>query len=502
MQDLDNISDDATITKMAKGALLVFTGLVLGYLLEYIIRLLIARWYGPAQYGSLSLGIAIMDILAVFAIFGLEEGVSRQISFFKGQKDKIRGIISFALKTSIVFSIVFSVCLFIFAKDLSVIFKDPSLYMILQIFAATLPFLVIFNDSIAIIRGLHIVKYKFYFQDLFSPFLRIILLVLFFVLGYGIIGPTLAYAIPFIVVSLILIYVIHKKIIKLVPLVSSKDIRKELIRFSWPLMIMNVSGLFSAWTNTIVLGLFNTTTQVGIYNALMITAMLLQFPFTSFSFLFMPMLTEMIAKKRISGIRNIYSVVTRWVFMVSLPLLVLILLFPSQIINVLFGKEYVVASSIFMMLAIGNFIPIATGPKGYTIISFGKTKLSLVSAVSILSINLGLSVILVPMYGLVGAAISFMVAMSSVNIIMLGYVYKKYGIWPYSLNYVKSLIACLISAGIVYLGIKIVSFTIVNAIVFSFVYAAVYAMLLLAFKTLQKEDYMLIDKFRRKLGFA
>lgn len=501
MQGSDDIVDDVAITKMAKGALIVFAGLVLGYLLEYVIRLLIARWYGPAQYGSLSLGIAIMSILAVFAIFGLEEGVSRQISFYKGQKDKIRGIISFALKTSIIFSIIFAVCLFISAENLSVIFNDPSLYGILQVFAITLPFFVIFKDAVAIIRGLHVVKYKFYFQDLFAPFFRIILLVSFFILGYGIMGPTLSYAISIIAASLILIYVTHAKIIKLIPFAPDKEIRKELIKFSWPLMIMNISALLSAWTNTIVLGLYKTTTEIGIYNALMPTAMLLQFPFTAFSFLFMPILTEMVAKKQMNGIRNIYGVVTRWVFMTSLPILVLIFLFPEQIINTLFGSEYVVASLVFIFLAIGNFVPIATGPKGYTVISFGKTKISLLTWVSILLINLGLSLVLIPMYGLVGAALSFMIAMVSVHAAMLVYVNRGYGIQPYSFNYIKSIVACLISAAVVYFGVKMLSFSVMNMIMLSMVYVAVYAILLLAFKTLQKEDYLLIGKFRRKLGF-
>ncbi|MDD5416928.1 MAG: flippase [Candidatus Aenigmarchaeota archaeon] len=502
MQGSEETIDDVAITKMAKGAFIVFMGLMLGYLLEYVIRLLIARWYGPAQYGSLSLGIAIMSILAVFAIFGLEEGVSRQISFYKGQKDKIRGIISFALKTSIIFSIIFAVCLFICAENLSVIFNDPSLYGILQVFAITLPFFVIFKDAVAIIRGLHVVKYKFYFQDIFAPFFRILLLVSFFVLGYGIIGPTLAYSISIITAALILLYVTHTKIIKLVPFAVDKEIRKELIKFSWPLMIMNISSLLSAWTNTIVLGLYKTTTEIGIYNALMPTAMLLQFPFTAFSFLFMPILTEMVAKKQIDGIRNIYSVVTRWVFMVSLPVLVLIFLFPEQIINTLFGSEYVVASLVFIFLAIGNFVPIATGPKGYTIISFGRTKISLLTWVSILLINLGLSLVLIPIYGLVGAALSFMIAMVSVHAIMLVYVNRSYGIWPFSLNYLKSIFACLISAGIIYWLVDVLTFSTTNAIIACIVYFISYVTLILLFRALQKEDYMLIDKFKRKLGLS
>ena len=103
---------------IVKSSFIVFIGLFLSKLFFYLYRLLIARFFGPEEYGVFSLAFSIFLFFALLFTFGLDKGLLRFISFYRGKNetDKIRHLISFSERVLFISSLSGALILFLLAE--------------------------------------------------------------------------------------------------------------------------------------------------------------------------------------------------------------------------------------------------------------------------------------------------------------------------------------------------------------------------------------------------
>ena len=158
---MDNSTEDS-LKKITKGAGIAFLGIIISKLLGYIYRILVART-DTEMYGLLSIGIAVFSILTTVSLLGLNNGVLRYVSFYKGKGDqeKIKQIIKVCLKITIPFSIIVSALFFIFSKQISIyFFHTEDLTIVFKIFAFAIP-LTVFREMIfSIFQSFQKIKYE------------------------------------------------------------------------------------------------------------------------------------------------------------------------------------------------------------------------------------------------------------------------------------------------------------------------------------------------------
>ena len=118
MPDEDFLGE--SLRKIAKGAGFVLIGTIIGRAFGYGSRLIIAR-LGASDYGLVALGFAVMSIAATLSMVGMQSGIVRYVSFYKGKEDKgrIKGTIISALKITLPLSVVFAIILFWHASWIS-----------------------------------------------------------------------------------------------------------------------------------------------------------------------------------------------------------------------------------------------------------------------------------------------------------------------------------------------------------------------------------------------
>jgi O-antigen/teichoic acid export membrane protein len=115
----------------------------------------------------------------------------------------------------------------------------------------------------------------------------------------------------------------------------------------------------------------------------------------------------------------------------SVPVATIIFVFPSFLLN-LFGPEYPEALDSLRVLAIGQLINALCGPVLYILNMTGKEKDSQRIMLWVTLVNMVLNGILIPMLGILGAAIATSVSMSLWNIAAVIKVVQYYSIWPVS----------------------------------------------------------------------
>ena len=435
---------------VAKGAGFSFIGMSACWVIEYLIRIMIARQLGVSGYGIINLGIAIMTVVGTISLCGLDGGITRFVSYYLGKRrlDKIKSSIISGAQIIISVSILSGVFLFIFADKIALdLFKEPQLILVLKIFAISIPFFCLLSFFISIFRGFKKINYMVYIQAGFNLSVRLLFLIFFIILGFKLLGISLIYFISLVIASIVSIF-LFKRITKEHrewKEAKSSDARKDLIFFSSPLMISQILGRLRGKTDTILIGYFITVSQVGLYSVALPVARMLQFGLNSLNSIFMPSISELYGKGNLEELNNTYKRVAKWAFCITLPMFLVFFCYPKYILATLFGVEYQKAWLPLMILSVGIFINVSSGSFGETLIAIGKTKINMLLITIFVFINVVLDIILIPRVGLIGAAIANSFSLILVCVIGLLYLNKYLKLQPFSLAHIKILLSTSVS---------------------------------------------------------
>jgi O-antigen/teichoic acid export membrane protein len=173
-------------------------------------------------------------------------------------------------------------------------------------------------------------------------------------------------------------------------------------------------------------------------------------------------------------------------------------LFPDQILSV-FGKSFVGGATALMILAWANLVDVGTGMCGTILSMSGYTKLKLVNNIVSISLSIGLNVLLIPRFGIVGAAISALIVFTALNSIRILQVYYLMRLLPYNRSFLKPVGAALT---VFFLIFFLKQWLPVGDNIF---FVAIYACVLLAvfaamiwLMGLSSEDRMLLERVLQK----
>jgi O-antigen/teichoic acid export membrane protein len=121
---------------------------------------------------------------------------------------------------------------------------------------------------------------------------------------------------------------------------------------------------------------------------------------------------------------------SRLIFFISLPLVLLFIIFPEQILSV-FGSEFLKAKTALIILAIGQGICSLFGAVQVYFNMTGRQNIFQAVLLVAVIINFFLNMKLIPLYGMNGAAISYAASMIFWNLTIAVIVYKKDKLWVF-----------------------------------------------------------------------
>ena len=168
-------------------------------------------------------------------------------------------------------------------------------------------------------------------------------------------------------------------------------------------------------------------------------------------------------------------------------------LFPGAIINLLFGKEYIIAETALRILAVGTFIACSTIYVSDNLLSMkGKSKLIMINILVAAILDLLLNILLVPKYGINGAAMS-----ATITQILLGtalIIDTKYylSIIPVRRKMLKIFLVSLIPTIFLIYSRRIIPINFVSMFLLGFLFLLLYLLLILITRCLDKNDFMVL----------
>ncbi len=446
---MESKETETALKAIVKSSVFVFVFLIFSKILTYFYRIIIARYFGPEIYGSLSLAIMISGFFILFSVLGFDEGILRYISFYRGKKQnkKISVVFNFAHKISILIGLILGGIMFVSSEFIAtVFFHNPSLTIFFQIFSISVPISAITRIYLATIRAFEKIGWYSFLTNFVEGFFKLIFLIIFIFVGIGSLSVHLSYVIGTLSM-LIGAYFVFSFIIKITPIKTkkSKKIKKELFSYSWPLMFVYIFANLYSWIDVFVIGYFKSTSDVGLYSAAVPIAVLILFVPNLFMQLFAPLINRNYAQKKSHLIKDLSQQIGKWTFTLNLPIIIILILFPGVIINFLFGSEYSPAAIPLIFLTIGYLFYSQFIPSFNLLNMMKKSKLSLFNIIISSIFNLILNFILVPIYGINGAAVATMISLIFFTSLTALEAYYFSGIFPIRRKMLNILVIGIIS---------------------------------------------------------
>jgi len=487
---------------LAKGASISLMGRGFSRLLLLVANAILAKVLGPAKYGLFAIGWSMLQISANTGQLGLPQGIIRLgAKYWKKEGEKFRGIVQQSIGLTIVVGMLLAGLLYGFAFEIADIFGKPNLILVIRATSVALVLLLLLKVIAAATRISRRVQYSVIAEDLLPAFTLLMGVLIFTVwLQWGLYGSLisviLSYSIGVIAVIGFLI-ILYPGILK----ISTKtSFLRAIFSFSLPASLAGMFGVATRWAARLFLGYFRPEAEVGIYQAAAQLATISIIILAATNTIFIPMISHFSARDDKHELNELYRVSTKWAVYLSLPLTLVLLIYPKDVIHLIYGDAYSQGALILVILTIGQLINAASGAVAPLHLMLGyQVRWMVVTGFSFM-VALILNWWLIPIWGMIGAAVADAVSIALLNIVGLLQIRFLVKLWPYDRRYFKGIIAGLGSAGAIFL----VGFLPMDAVIWRLLVVGIVAVLVFAlilyWQGLDQEDEIIFSAFRARLA--
>lgn len=503
-------------SKIARGSLIMMIGYFIFRIGGYLYRFATAFLLGPAGFGILNLALPTQGILIQIAAAGMPPAIAKHVSEYsaKGEDEMVKQVIHTSIKIVIVMGLFISVAIFLLADPLAYnVFHKPEAALPLKLVALITPFSILVGVFRGAFQGVfqmgNIVITKA-FEQIFMISSAIVLILLGFYVAGAVIGTSIGF-----IFSLLAGYYLYRKglgkRLKNVKLTfTTKEelaLAKALLIFAFPVLITGLAEilLFDAIGNYVV-GAYMASQYIGYYGAATPVARLPLIISMAVATAVLPATAEAIGLNNRNVLHSYVNQSYRYVALIVFPMSVGTMILAAPILKLLYiNPAYMNGATALQILAIGMlFFTI------YTVSSsiaqgLGKPYLPMTILTLGVIFDVAVSIYLVPIYGINGAAISLSI---TAFLIMVAIVWKTLQVADVELQYKdlgKIVLATAIMGGVISLipkSILLISIPL-NYVVFLFVMilaVIVYLVALILVGGLKHNDVKAINQLGNKSG--
>ena len=423
--------------------IIIYFGVILGFINSII---LFPKFLTTEQIGLIRQILSASIMLVPLTTFGTSAAYLKFYPKFKGNNDQKNQLFTFQLLIIILSYIIICSIVFLSIDFIKYYINDNSklffeyfhlLYMLVFIFSIS----SIFE---AYLKSRYEIMLNNYVNGVSNRFLTGIFLI-FFSLNIIDFNIFLNLQILIYLLGLIILIIYSPKKEKIILDTSIRKIRKsikKILNFSSYSFLGNFSNILVLNIDilmvTSLLGLSNT----GIYTTAFYIGMIIEIPRRAISQISLPFISENIQKNNYKIIQNNYRETSINQMIIGVLLFNLILINLDSIYDLMPNSEkFISGKSVVGIIALSKII-IMSFSYNSEIISLSKYYRFTVLLVMVLAIfTIGLNLILIPKYGMIGAAYSSLISVSVFNIIKFIFLKIKMGISPF--NYKTSLLALI-----------------------------------------------------------
>jgi O-antigen/teichoic acid export membrane protein len=442
---------ESSLLTLVRGAGANLLGKVGSVGLIVLAHVLIARLYGPAGFGLFAIAWTLLRLGSFLGPLGMDSAVVR-FGSMQGLADGggVRGIALRGVFLAVSTGAALGLVLFLAAPWLTQLFGEPELLPLLRIVAIALPLAGGLRVASAATRISERMTFSVLSEHVTQPVTFVTLVVVFHLLGLGIVGSVIAvacsYVLGFAIASGFIVR-LYEKSAGPVEIPS----RRLMLAFSVPTALAGSFSLITLWSDRLFIGYFATAESVGIYQAASQSAMMFIVVNTAVNGIIAPLISRTYARGDLHHLGELFGLSTRWALCLTLPAFLVVLLQPGLVLGVLFGGDYVGGSVALVLLTLGQLINVATGVVAFLFVMTGRQRGWLGFSAAAATVNVGLNLVLIPRLGIVGAAVATSTSLAVLFVPALLHIRGALGVWPFDRKLVPAAVATGVSLAVLLL---------------------------------------------------
>ena len=436
--------------QIAKGGVIALVGQLGAKVIHLLLQILLTRVLGAGGYGLYTLGLSTMQTVQTFSLCGLQNGVTRFGAAFRAEGDtrRLNETINVALTISFLVSAATGILLFFLSDSIAAaVFAKLDLALPLRLFAVSLPFyafVVVVSHTVRVFRRM---EFDVVLRQVFHPLATLLLAGLGFLLGFRLMGVVFAFLISSVVAFGIGLYLLTRAFPGFRFRLAFSAGPPGLLPYSLTVLLSGVLYLLVGRADRIMLGIFRPAEAVGVYGASAAMAVQATIFLTAFSAIFSPVMAELFRRGSAVELGKLLKATTRWIVTLTLPVVLVLTIFARPIMG-LFGLGFREDYLVLIVLAVSYSVNAATGLVGVVLIMSGRERLELLNNLALGGLNVALNLLMIPKYGVLGAAVATGASIVLVNLTKLIEVYALYRVHSYTLSYWKPVVAAGCSVGV------------------------------------------------------
>jgi O-antigen/teichoic acid export membrane protein len=416
-----------------RGSSLLLAGRVVALAIDFGAQVVLVRYLSKADFGAWTYALAIVAMLGNVALFEMGNTLARFIPMYRerGERQAIGG--AMALAFAVVGGLGSLIAVAVVAGT-ALGFRpttDPQSLKLLVLVAFLIPIQGLDSLFTSLFATLGSSRAIFLRQSIFGPALRIVLVGALVTTGASVeflAGGYLAISLFGLVVSGLMFWRALQRPRGFAPaqLRALSFPAGEIFRFAAPLLASTLVWALMESSDAVLLGYFFDSEAVASFRAVLPMARMNAIAILTFGMLYMPMASGLYARGDQAQLNHLYWQSALWMTVLTFPILLLTFSFAPSTTEGIYGREYAGSAPIMALLAVGYFFHTALGFNGVTLRIYNKLRYTVSIDVAMAVSNVAVNLILIPRFGVIGAAIGTSATMIVHNVL------KQIGLWRYT----------------------------------------------------------------------
>jgi O-antigen/teichoic acid export membrane protein len=432
----------AELGRLARGGVLNLVAAAITGLANLVLIILVTRGFSPAVAGVF-FAVTTVFLLAVrLTELGVNTGLVYFLARFRalGQADRIRPLLRVAYPPVLVASVLGGAVLFAFAPTWATLAVkgDPGAFStLLRILAVFLPLAVVSDTCLAATRGYGLMRPTALIEKVARPLGQLALIGIAILVGSGS-ALTLAWVAPYAGTALAawawFAAIRSRRAAALESAaepepVGTRAMAREFWRFTVPRAATDVVQLALQRFDIVLIAALRGPRDAAIYAAVTRFLVVGQLVNQALTQVVEPKLSELIGKGDHAASRTVYQTSTCWIVLLNWPFYLSFAVCAPLVLQ-LFGPAYQAGRSVALILGGAMLVASACGMVGTLLNMAGRTTWNLGNAVLALTVNVSLDLVLIPRYGIIGAAFGWAAAIVTMNLLPLTQIGFSLGLHP------------------------------------------------------------------------
>ena len=403
--------------------------------LRFALAVIIARLLGSEGYGVYAFSLALLMLVAIPAQAGVPQLLVRETAKARNNEDwsLMRGLWRWG--NSAVFALsAFSV---LTVGGILALLSDSAAagrVSTITIGIGLIPLIALANLRSACLRGLGQVVWGQLPENVFRPLLLLILVIAWLVafeppngltpsavMGLHVTAATVTFFAGWVMLLRAFPEGIRRRP---APRYNQNAWRQSVI----PLAMITGLQLINSHADLILLGLFTSNEEVGVYRAVSQTALLVVFGLQAMNPILQPYFARLYDRGETANLERLATNSARAILLLALPPVLVCAVLGEELLAWLFGDTFRSGGMALALLAMGQLVNAAMGSVIMLLNMTGHERDTVRGVVVGAALNIVLNCLLIPIFGIEGAAASTSITLIFWNLLLRHYVKKRLNI--------------------------------------------------------------------------